>query len=417
MATKDPQGGDGRDDERERERARAQVRTILEAFDGQVGVYTGRSTDLADFEYLYRQGSILARDADVGRVLEVLDGRASRADDLVDGVTRIDVRPAGDGDPGELVPDVLDLLDRRVGLGVATPDHVLYVTIDRCCPATEPDLPDPAAAEPPWSKGSTAGAGVMVSVVDTGWWPDAETDPASPWLVGVTGDPETIDLADIHAYAGHGTFIAGIIRCLAPETEVRVEGFLPTAGAVFESEMVKQLVEALALGPDVISLSAGATTRGSRPSLSFEVFHEKFLSQVSGTVMVAAAGNDGVRRPFWPAAFPWTISVGALDAQRSGRADYSNFGSWVDLYAPGTDLVNAYPRGVFVTKEPTVGQSRDFTDVGLCSWSGTSFSTPYVAARIAEEMSTTGLGARLAADRVLKRARANAVPGVGPVLT
>jgi subtilisin family serine protease len=255
---------------------------------------------------------------------------------------------------------------------------------------------------------------VLVSVVDSGWHSAAASDPLTPWLAGVTGDEEDIDPSNIHPYGGHGTFIAGVVRSLAPASQVRVEGFLTHGGAAFESEMIAQLCEALALGPDIISFSAGTTTRGNRPSLGFEIFYDKFLSQVKGTVLVAAAGNDGTREPFWPAAFPWAVSVGAID-EAEVRADFSNFGSWVDVYALGVDLVNAYPHGTFVTREPPViGEERHFE--GLARWSGTSFSTPVVAGHIAARMSRTGLSARHAADQILAEARARAVPGVGPVV-
>lgn len=399
-------------DDAVRERTRSQVRIIVEALgDGSVGVATGDSDDPADFIYLYRKKSLLVRDPDVDKVLAAL-GRlgqgAEVSDNLVNGLTRL--AWSGDG----TVPDVLERLDLAVGVGVATPDHVLYVT-NRCCPATEPEEPSTMQPFPPVSLDPSDGSGVLVSVVDTGWHPAAATDPVTPWLADVVGDPEVFDANDIRAYAGHGTFVAGVVRGAAPKAEVRVEGFLPNGGAVFESDMTAQLCQAMSLGPDVISLSAGATSRGNRPILSFEVFWDKFLSQVKGTVLVAAAGNDHTRVPFWPAAFPWTISVGAMDAH-GRRADFTNFGSWVDVYALGVDMVNAYPHGTFITREATTpaGEERHFE--GLARWSGTSFSTPRVAGLIAAEMSRTGLSARLAADQLLARARAQAVPGVGPWL-
>ncbi|TIC87547.1 hypothetical protein E8D34_10565 [Nocardioides sp. GY 10113] len=391
------------------ERARVQLRVIQESLE-DVGVALPKgSDDPADWLYLYRRSRILVRDADLPRVLDALEGRGEVDSALVNGVTRVVVQT------DEELPAVLADLDRRLGPGVATPDHVLYVTAKgTCCPATEPLEPPGTAPLPAVNTVTTDGAGVFVSVVDTGWYADAATSPLTPWLAGVTGDPEVIDPANIHPYGGHGTFIAGAVRCQAPSAEVRVEGFLPKGGAVYESDIVVQLCEALALGPDIISLSAGARTRGDRPLVGFEVFWSNFLSQVSGTVLVAAAGNDSTRAPFWPAAFPWTIGVGAIDAA-GNRSSYSNFGSWVDVYALGDDQVNAFPVGDYVAHEPPfVGQQRSFK--GLAQWSGTSFATPVVAGMIAARMSRSGLSARLAADELLAEARANAIRGVGPVL-
>ncbi len=398
--------------EQERERVRGQVATIRRAMGPDVvGVaLPPHSEDVADYLYLYRRGAILVRDQDVARVTAALDQQTQVLDSLVSGVTLLAITT------GEEVPLVLDRLDALLGVGVATPDHVLYVCIggSRCCPATEPEEPSSRKPLPPRSKDKTAGRGVLVSVVDTGWWPEAGISRATRWLQGVTGDVETIDPHAIHEYAGHGTFIAGVVRCVAPATEVHVEGFLTRGGAAFEGDMVVQLVESLATGPDIISLSAGTVTRGNGASLAFQVFYEKHLSQVKNTVLVAAAGNDSTREPFWPAAFPWAISVGATDGS-GARADYSNFGSWVDVYARGSGLVNAFPVGTYVCSEPPHrGEARHFK--GLARWSGTSFSTPVVAGLIAARMSATGLSARHAAEQLLTESREHAVPGVGPFL-
>jgi subtilisin family serine protease len=256
---------------------------------------------------------------------------------------------------------------------------------------------------------------VSIHVVDTGLLADAASHR---WLAGVTGEEEKLPAGadgtvEIPPYAGHGTFVAGVARCFAPDAAVHVTNVLSLAGAALETEIVRHLDTALGLGPDIISLSAGGTSRGDRPLLGFEMFWERYR-QHKGTVLVAAAGNNSGRRPFWPAALPGVVSVGALSADLRSRAYFSGYGPWVDVYAPGERLINAYARGSYWYHEPPrTGERREFW--GMAAWSGTSFATPVVAGLIAARMSRTGENGRRAADAVLAAARAEAVPGVGPV--
>ena len=80
------------------------------------------------------------------------------------------------------------------------------------------------------------------------------------------------------------------------------------------------------------------------------------------------------------------VGVGSLDADGK-KSEFSNYGRWVDVWAQGSDLVNAFPTGRYTTYEPQTppGIVRDFT--GLAKWSGTSFATPIVTGAIAAYMS------------------------------
>jgi subtilisin family serine protease len=289
-------------------------------------------------------------------------------------------------------------------------------------PADEPEpVPANSPTVPPQLRDPNAGEGIRVVVVDTGL--DLDAPGTHAWMTDVTGDADPLIVQSgggqpnqLQPYAGHGTFIAGVVRTMAPKAEVIVRAVFTVAGAVFESDLVRALDAVLDNDyPDVISMSAGTWTFNGTGLLSFEVFNETRLRHHKGVVLVTAAGNDGDRREFWPAAAPYTLSVGALAAYGHGRADFSNFGAWVDVYAPGEKLVNAYPTGEYTYQEPpregTIGK---FT--GMASWSGTSFSTPLVAGLVAARMSRTGENGRDAAAALLARARSQARPGVGAIL-
>ena len=387
-------------------------------------------------DYFYNSSFLLARDRDLPRVQDALRGlgawRDDAGDSLIGGVTRLGVSVR----ESQHTPDLVDDLDNRLGVGVATLDHAFIITGLLHCPATEPEpVITPAAATDPvvvrdalWPGmgDPSAGRDVAVSVVDTGLLSGASA--WAPWIEGVrpdtSADIEDPDQIKINAieheivgfadpYAGHGTFVSGVIRCVAPASTVVVERILGVAGFARESRLIQQIHDALACSPDIISMSAGCYTRKNVPPLAFQVLWEERLSQLGGVVLVAAAGNQSGTTPFWPAAFPWCVGVGSMTRDGQRRSWFSNHGAWVDVYAPGEDIVNAYAHMKYKTMVD--GDVRD-TSAGIVKWSGTSFSTPIVAGLIAARMSRTGENARQAADALLAAARGQFRPGVGPRL-
>ena len=269
----------------------------------------------------------------------------------------------------------------------------------------------------PWS--GSDGYGVSVSIVDTGLIPGAAARHA--WLTGVRGDQEDPYTTDgeghsvLAPYAGHGTFGAGVLRCVAPKASVYVEGAFNNAGADYESKLLSNLEDALDRDPDILVFTFASATHRDQSLKTFDELYDRRISRTKGLVVLAPAGNDGTSRPRWPAAHPAVIGVGALAANGRQRAHWSNYGRWVDVYAPGEDLVNAYPDGTYVCSEPpNVDERREFH--GMAMWSGTSFSTPLVAGLIAARMSQTGESAQQAWDSLQRFACSQSIPGVGPVL-
>lgn len=408
----------------------AQFRTMRDAFLGHgIDIRLAYRPD-GEVDYVYQAGRLMTLRSDDRATPDVL----SRALPGIRPVPDDEFRPEGllerlrlwsieQPDGVRLtVPEALDRLDAEVGRGdgerpLATPVHIVHVNPMRACPAVEPSVPSGGPPLPwPPPRPSAGGRKVVVGVSDTGLLEDAATHP---WLAGVDGDPDRLgpQLPGgrhlIPAYAGHGTFIAGVIRSVAPDTDIFVADHFPASGAWLESDVVRSL-ELLVqrFGPELISLSAGCYTRDDEEPLSFTTFHDAYPD----LTIVAAAGNEATDRPFYPAAYDWAIGVGALGTDQVHRAWFSNYGPWVDVYALGEGMVNAYASGSYDYQEPPRRPARQDFD-GMARWDGTSFATPLVAGLIAAWMSANpGTSAADAWAALQAQAEAQQLPGVGPAL-
>jgi hypothetical protein len=415
-----------------------QVDVIRTAF-ADAGIRVNLLKQDGGVRYMYAEGELLVRENYRDRVEGFLDElrEQSGPPDRERHREPREVKPVISGtvllrladQPGIDDPDAFDELiariDARFGEGVATPNHVLTVDGEiGPCPATEPQEAYADIEPCPSATAGDAGAGIRIYIADTGLIPEARTSSwlrTHPWLAGVQGqdDPMAPSLPtdpanDIRPYAAHGTFVAGVARCMAPRAEVSVDNVFRIAGSALERHFVRKLGRALHQGYDIFHISATAPTRNDRPMAAFATWLEHARAY-KGVVCVAPAGNSGSHLPSWPAAFGDVVSVGALAADWRSRALFSNYGSWVDVYAPGRNLINGYATGNYKCKtKPYKGQLRVF--YGMAQWSGTSFSSPIVTGLIAARMTRTGENGQQAAAALLAEARAQAIPGVGPIL-
>ena len=399
-------------------------------------------------DYVYVRDQLLARRDDTDQLRRMLPGlRHVERDErhglgdrrLPDGLAVLSIDALEEG--RFTVPEILDRLEESLGDDylalhdgepLVTPVHVMHTA--KLCAAEEPGVPigSPSQPSPPVQGNREDQDRVRLVISDTGlledFLPENLDVDRYPWLEGVDGDrpadrlgrilprglpgiPDVGEWLSIPFDAGHGTFVAGVARSMAPRASVYVGNHFTMAGAALEYDVTGGLDELIRdQSPHVINVPAGSYTRGDRPLLSFS----EFFRRHDDITLVAAAGNDSTDRPFWPAAFPresGVIGVGALGGDELNLSWYSNWGDWVDVYSLGEGLVNAYASGLYTYQQPEKRPTQQFFR-GMAQWDGTSFASALVSGLIVAEIARGGGSARDATERVLDAARQ--IRGVGP---
>ncbi|MCK5126000.1 MAG: S8 family serine peptidase [candidate division Zixibacteria bacterium] len=128
------------------------------------------------------------------------------------------------------------------------------------------------------------------------------------------------------------------------------------AGLVIMSAVAEAINYAVDNGADVINFSAGS-------SFTSSLLSALNSAMSAGMVFTYSAGNDGVDNPDYMATFNGVIAVASSDSD-DGKSSFSNYGTWVDVTAPGGAIYNTY--------------SNHYTATYETLW-GTSMSAPVVA--------------------------------------
>ena len=336
-------------------------------------------------EYFHRPGELLvqlSRVPEISKRLGEMQAEQLYADDAI-GLAAYRLPP----DRG--VHDTAQELSNELGPGGVSPHHVMFgVPRLRACPGRPPFPGSPLAL----GLDGDAGSGVVIAVIDTGQAEESfQLDWVRDHVSAADVDIDKLDEAgdgELDFEAGHGTFIAGVIAQVAPGAKVLARKAVDTWGVTDDVAVARAVRRAVADGAHIVNLSLGGYTMDDQPPLGVDALLPKQQQSSDGVVFVAAAGNDGVDRPFYPAALPGVIGVAALNSSRR-RAGFSNFGPWVQASAEGERLLSTFVVGTVMTDSDGNGRKDEFQE-GYAHWSGTSFAAPQVSAAIAARMSETG---------------------------
>ncbi len=192
----------------------------------------------------------------------------------------------------------------------------------------------------------------------------------------------------------HGTVIAGIIGAqgnngvagtgVAWNAKILPVRVLDSTGSGSTVTVAQGIAYAVKAGADIINLSFVGS--GVSPTLAAAIVE----AQTAGVLIVAAAGNENLDldvTPQYPACYDGVLGIASVDSN-DVKSSFSNYGSCIDLVAPGENISST----LFYSP------SQGYAAVSGTGWYGTSVASPFVAgaAALLKAMSPTLSGADLA---------------------
>ncbi|RGP65268.1 alkaline protease 1 [Fusarium longipes] len=242
--------------------------------------------------------------------------------------------------------------------------------------------------DPRYTYDNTAGAGINVYVLDSGIrTTHKDFGGRAIWGANfITGSPDTDEF-------GHGTHVAGTIGGktygVAKRCKIYAVKVLDKDGIGSWSVILQGLQWAVdharshgRINKSVINASLG----GGFTQIGNDVV--KSTTDLGMTIVVSAGNEASDAANFSPGSAPSAITVGATDGS-DWRSMWSNYGTLVDIYAPGTDILSA-------------GHLSDTSSVYM---SGTSMASPHVAGLAAYFMAKDGVrGSTAVTNRILAAA-------------
>jgi subtilisin family serine protease len=282
--------------------------------------------------------------------------------------------------PGTEVSEMVEKYKGFPGVEYAEPNYLRYVVgVPNDSSYSSQWALSKIEAEDAWGV-RTRDKDIIVAVLDTG------VDLNHPDLSGrlVPGYDFVNNDSDPSDDYGHGTHCAGIIAAqannsigiagLSWKSKIMPVKVLSAAGSGSVEGVASGIIYAADKGARVISLSLGSYGYSSTENEAVNYAYDK------GCLVIGAAGNDSVSQAHYPAAYEKALAVSATN-ENDKITWYSNFGSYIEVSAPGGEMSYLHDPGGIYSTMPTYpvtmnsyGYSRNYDYL-----QGTSMACPYVA--------------------------------------